>query len=67
MSEMVTGWNPHWNYHLGGEPRSTCACPDGPYEGARLWPIPRFCERCGGLVTAPTTTEPQQGQQGANG
>jgi len=44
-------WNPHWNYHLGGEPRSICACPDGPYEGARLATIPRYCERCGGLVS----------------
>jgi hypothetical protein len=45
-------WNTHWNYHLGGEPRSICACPDGPYEGARHVSVPRFCERCGGLVEA---------------
>lgn len=48
-------WNSHWNYHLGGEPRSVCACPDGPYYGAALVGTPPYCERCGGLtrVTPP--------------
>lgn len=55
-------WNPHWNYHLGGEPRSICACPDGPYEGARLVTTPRFCERCGGLVSAAVTRQSPGGQ-----
>jgi hypothetical protein len=49
-AENDAPWNPHWNYALGGQPRSTCACPDGPYEGARHISIPRYCERCGGLV-----------------
>lgn len=53
----VSEWNNRWNYHLGGEPRSVCACPNGPYEGARLATLPRFCERCGGLVDALTDAE----------
>lgn len=50
-------WNPRWNYHLGGEPLSFCACPDGPYEGARPATWPRWCERCGGRVAPPAVTD----------
>jgi hypothetical protein len=56
VTTIIPGqWNTHWNYHLGGEPRSICACPDGPYEGARHVSLPRFCERCGGLVEVDLT------------
>lgn len=34
-----------------GHIMTPCRCPEGPHEGARMSKIPRFCERCGHIVS----------------